>query len=386
MTDDTHLRPLETASSIWPGVVATVGIPLAPLLLGALVHEGRLSLAQTGAAATTEMLGIAVVSAVAGLLLRPRRLRIIAISASTVVCIANLLTPTFSAGAIILLRLVCGCCEGLLLWLTMGCLARAPLPARLTGLYVAAQSLVALVLASGLNAVVLPEHGAIGGYVALAGVAAVTAVVTLGMPSQYQEAARGDALGIPPPWGLVGLAIVFFLLAGLVGLWVYLGPIAARIGRAGSLGSAVTAAIGWKIGGGIAAAWLARRVTWALALLVGIAVLLLVTLSLLIPMTPAPFLAVISLLGFLWMFVSSYLMPMLISVDPTRRAALLLSGSGLIGGAFGPLMGSLVVGPAGAAGPLATAASMMSLALILTASLVFRASHRAPQIPSTFHA
>jgi hypothetical protein len=328
------------------------------------------------------MLGIAVVSALAGLMLRPRRLRGIALAASTAICVANLAMPTLSGGAIILVRLVCGCCEGLLLWLTMGCLARAAVPARLTGLFVAGQSLVALVIASGLTTIVLPKYGAAGGYLMLSAVAALTAVIALGMPSRYQEIARRSERISPPLWGVVGLTVVFFLLAGLVGLWVYLGPIAARIGRAGTLGTAVTAAIGWKILGGMAAAGLARNVAWEAALLVGIGVLMAATASLLLPMGPVIFIGVVSLLGFLWMFVSSFLMPMLISADPSRRAALLLSGSGLIGGAFGPLVASLLVGPAGAAGPVAVAALTMLLALTLLAVLVVRTVRRERELRS----
>jgi hypothetical protein len=71
-----------------------------------------------------------------------------------------------------------------------------------------------------------------------------------------------------------------------------------------------------------------------------------------------------------------------ISVAPSRRAALLLSGSGLIGGAFGPLMASLLVSPAGAGGPLAVAALMMLLALILLGILVVRSVRRGQELRS----
>jgi len=67
---------------------------------------------------------------------------------------------------------------------------------------------------------------------------------------------------------------------------------------------------------------------------------------------PYVFLAAAGGFGFLWMFASPFLVPMIIEADPTRRAAVLMGGVQLLGGSFGPLFASLFVTDADARGAL----------------------------------
>src|SRR5450755_1144861 len=70
------------AATIAVGINSLMVIGVMPILLGALADEHRLSAAGIGQAATLELLAMGVSTALAGMFLKPARLKLIGVAAS----------------------------------------------------------------------------------------------------------------------------------------------------------------------------------------------------------------------------------------------------------------------------------------------------------------
>ena len=103
---------------------------LQPLLLGALVHEQRLTVAELGLAATLELLAIGVTIGAAGTWLKLERLRAIAAAAVITSIAFNIGTVFASPFLFMLFRALAGVSSGLVLWMLFGMVARLNVPAQ----------------------------------------------------------------------------------------------------------------------------------------------------------------------------------------------------------------------------------------------------------------
>jgi MFS transporter, DHA1 family, inner membrane transport protein len=143
------------------GVTSGMVPALQPLLLGQLAAEGRISLAEIGQAAMLEALGMALAASIAGAMLPPRRLRAIAVGAVLTGLSVNVATPQLSGLSLAMLRGLGGISAGMLLWLWIGLLTRAALPARLIAIAVTLQASFQLALSSLFASYLLPWGGSI---------------------------------------------------------------------------------------------------------------------------------------------------------------------------------------------------------------------------------
>ncbi len=334
----------QSAAVMFVGIVGIMIAGLQPQLLGALEREGRLQAAQLGHAATAELLTMGLAVGFAGAWLKPSA------------------------------RAAAGLPSGILMWITLCVIARAPRPARWSGAYLTLQTLAQFLLATLLTAFVIERQGANGGWLALAGVSAAAGLVALAGPARLEPLPRPEGGGgLPPARGFVALAACFLYLAFIVGVWVYAEPLSKQAGHPPSVvGTAVSLSLAFQVAGGAAATLLAGRLRWFpvlaactvldLALLAGFASL----------PGPAVFLAASAAFGFIWLFLMPFLVPMTIEADPSRRAAVLLGGAQLLGGSLGPLMASLVVSDADARGALAFGAGCLVAGFALVAGLHLR--------------
>src|SRR5690349_21833291 len=100
--------PREIASAIALGLVSLLISGLMALLLGGRLEEGRLSAAGIGLTAMLEALSTGLVTGLAGVLLRPVRLRAIAVVATLLVVAADLATTRVSGVGVMAVRAVAG--------------------------------------------------------------------------------------------------------------------------------------------------------------------------------------------------------------------------------------------------------------------------------------
>lgn len=354
--------PVEMASAITLGVLALLVAGLLPLLLGALAEEHRLSTSGIGVAAMLEALSSGLVTGLAGIILKPRRLRLVAALASVALVVADLATVRTSGSSVFLVRTLAGVPEGLMLWIAIGLISRTQTPERWAAVLFTGMGITALGAATGLSAYVLPRFGANGGYVALACAAVLGIPLAAFLPNAFGTVpgSEASASGAPPLRGWVALLATLAIAAAMNGVSVYVLPLARQAGLEIAAGrTAISVGLACQMLGGALATVLAGRtryigVFWFCGLALGAT-----WMAYAIHAPTALFVGVIGLAGLCTGLVGPFFLPMTIEADPTRRAAMQSGAVQLLAGALGPLLAALVVGDRDTHGVLILAAVLL---------------------------
>ena len=364
----------EIAAALAFGVVGIMIPGLQPLLLGALLESGRLSAMQLGLVATAELLAMGAAAVLAGVLLKPERLRLIAVIACLLLATIDALTTRLSGADLIWVRAAAGLPSGVLIWIALSMIARSPLPERWAGIYLTVQTLTQFLWVTMLTALVMPHIGVDGGFLSLSLLCLAAILAAAALPCRYAALPGGTAEdpsgGLPNRRGWIALTAAFLYLAAIGAVWVYAEPLSHQAGHASTIiGAAVAISLAGQVAGGALATMVAGRVRWNhMLMLCGLA-----NLGVLAGLAGLPsealFLFLLGLFGFLWLFALPFLVPMAIEADPTRRAAVLLGGAQLLGASLGPLFASLLVSDADVRAALGLGAAALGLFLIITAAL-----------------
>ncbi len=377
----------ERPTALQLGVILLVGVcgvmiaGVQPLLLGTLAQEGRITAAQLGHAATAELLLMGAASAYAGARWKAERLRSIGVISALALAALNVATVWARGETVTLIRALAGVPSGVLIWITIAMIARAPTPERWAGIYLTTQTLAQFVLASVLTAWVISRTGANGGFVALAVLCMISAAAALALPDRLAPlVADSVASNMPNARGCIALAAAFLWMAFIVGVWVYAEPLSRQAGHAPTVaGVAVSLSLACQVLGGATATLLAGRLRWFRTLMFCAVVSVACLLAFAALPSPSLYLVTSAVFGFLWMFSLPFMVPMVIAADPTRRAAVLVGGAELAGGSLGPLFASFVVTDADARGALGFGA----LALAVTVAIALALRRRERTLPTT---
>ena len=324
------------------GCIGVLMLGLQPLLLGSLLEEHRLSVAQLTQAAMLEQLAMGVVAGALGAFAPPRHLRLLGgvgcllLAASNAGCLGG------SGLSLVLWRGMSGCGGGILLWIAAGIIAFSRTPARFSALFVGAQAAFQGALAALLPVTLMPVMGANGGLAALVVLSLASILLLRWLPSDLPDLAK-ETLG--RGWigvrACAGLLASFFFMAAIVGFWVFVEPLGAfqhispvvtRFADAANLAA--------QFAGAVLAIVLAQRLAGAVGtVLVASCAALLVTVAWVatVPHDSA-YLAALMLHGFVWSVGLSFYVPLLVRADPTRRGAMLLPGAQMLGGSAGPII------------------------------------------------
>ncbi len=339
---------VEIGAILFIGTVGVLILGLQPVLLGALAEEVKITASQLGLAATAELLTIGIAAGAAGAVFRPAGLRYWGVGTGLALAGLDALVGSQQGVAIIVNRAAAGIAEGIMIWITVGMIARSTTPARWSGVYLALQTFVQLGYSAVLPATVMVHHGAGGGFLVLSATALACCAVSLLIPPRYDELPKSaeDAAGPGAfsPRAIAVLASVFLFMAFIVGLWAYLEPIAAQAHLPARIAdNAVSLSLAAQVAGAATATFVAGRVPY-FPIFVGCTLVDLVILAIM-GTTPgaALFLGAAVVFGFLWLFVLPFQVPLAIEADPTRRAAVLLPGAQLLGSAAGPFLCSFAV-------------------------------------------
>ena len=372
------LSGVQAAATIGVGVNSLLFAGVMPVLLGALADEHRLSASGIGLTAMTEALAMGLSTAAMGLIRRPERLRLIGASASLGLGALNVAATVAAGGALMALRGAAGVAEGVLLWITVSMIARTVTPERWAGAFFTAQTLAQLVLAVVLAWIVAPLYGANGAFLALAGCSALGVIPALLSPPRFAPLPlNAGESEIPPPRGWLALAstLVFVSAAGAVG--VYLQPLAHQAGLGADVArTAVWVSLAAQVTGGALATALAGRVRYFTVFLMTTVVYLAVWFLFGRALPAWAFVAANAMAGLFGLFLGPFLVPMTIDADPSRRAAMRSGAAQLLGGAFGPLLASQVVGDNDVRGVLWLGVGLMLTGLGGVAALRFTAARR----------
>lgn len=365
---------------LYIGVVALLIAGLQPVVLGGLAEAGRLSASGIGLAATAELLAMGLACGVAAAALKPTGLRATLALACVGHALCNLASLWVADGALIGLRGATGLFAGVMLWATVGMIARSARPEYQAGIFVTVQTLAQLLLAALLPRTVMASWGVDGALAALAAISLTAAVAVLAAPREFAPLPKAEAGGgrlSPLAWA--GLAAVFLYMAFIVAIWVYLEPLAATVGLdPRQAHDAVAAALAMQVLGGFAATVAGARLK-ASHVLIGAGV---INLGLVTALSAHPsgmlFIGLVAVFGFLWLFVLPFQTVLLIAIDPSRRAAMQLGAAQLLGSSAGPLAASLLVGDADVGGAMTFAAGCLVAALALIVAVVAVRARRGP--------
>jgi hypothetical protein len=366
--------PSETAAGIAIGLVALLMSGLLALLLATLADEGRLSASGIGLAAMVEALSTGLVTGGASIVLRPVRLRTIAATSAAVLLVLDLATVRASGSSVLIVRALAGIPEGLMLWITVGVIARTVTPERWAAVLFTGLGLTQLAVATGLSALVLPRFGANGGYVTVALLVALAFPAAFFLPSRLGEVAGGGS-GAPPPRGWVALAGTLCMASSLLAVSVYVIPLARQAGLGVAVGrTAISVALACQMVGGALATVLAGRVRY-ITVFWACAIVFVATWWTYAIQAPAwLFIGMSGFAGLAGFIAGPFLVPMTIEADPSRRAAMQSGAVQLLAGALGPLLASLAVSDRNVHGVL-----ILALVLQLGGLAVATVLHRQAQ-------
>lgn len=368
--------PVQYATVLFVGVIGVMIAGLQPLLLGAMAVAGRIDAHQIGQAATAELLMMGIAGGLAGAFLKPHRLPLIAAIACAALAMANFATMGSSGDSFTLLRAAAGIPSGILVWIAICMIARAPMPEQWSGIFLTVQTLAQFLCAMLLSTTIVSLWGADGGFAFLAALSLSGAATAVFLPRSFADLVPGDGdavSGLPPLRGWFSLAACFLYLAFVVAVWVYSEPLSRQSGHAPEIvGYAISISLAFQVLGGLAATLLAGRIGWFAALL-GCAVINAAILAAFYVLPgEATYLALAALFGFLWLFALPFLVPMTIDADPSRRAAVLLGGVQLIGGSLGPFIAAELVTDTDARGALVFGAVCLAGSIAIAAALRLR--------------
>lgn len=369
----------ERAAVLAVGVVGVLIAGLQPQLLGALAIEGRVGESLLGHVATAELLAMGLAAGGAGFVLPVTRLRLTAGLAILVAAALDLLTPGATGGMLVAVRAATGVAEGVLIWLAIGLIVRSAEPARLSGVYLAVQTLAQFGIATLLGLYIVPFAGARGGFIALAVASLIGLIALPWMPGRYaplDHATAATSARIPAR-GLIALAGVVLYLAFVVAVWVYVEPLAGERGvPARTIAAIAPLSLAMQVvGAGLATLLAGRLPALPTLLLVGAANLVLLAIMA-TATSPTAFVAATSAFGLLWLFALPFQVPAVIAADPTRNAAALIGGAQLIGASAGPFAAALLLGAGTVMPVLWFGAACIVAALALTLAAATRAGHR----------
>jgi predicted MFS family arabinose efflux permease len=170
------------------------------------------------------------------------------------------------------------------------------------------------------------------------------------------------------PSSLSALASSLLMMAGIVGLWVYVEPIAGAIHIPERVVAfAIAASLGAQVIGAMIMVAVDRWVKPVAGLLAVAVAFLGVTAAFAWLPSQAAFVAATLAFGLLWTFAMVLALPLLLAADPSRRAAMYGPASILLGSSLGPLAAGTFATDTNIRPALVVAAALFVLAAIAVA-------------------
>ena len=182
--------------------------------------------------ATAEFVMIAIGSAIAGMLVSARHLRLK--SAILLIALAVLnYAMSFAAtpNEILLDRSLAGLVEGGAVAISIELIARSRHAERLGGFFISLQTLAQCILAAVLAMWIIPAMGSNGGFLVLAVVSLASLVISALVPGSYGElpSQPGNLDGVLSLRAILALLVIFTFFLFIGALWAFLEPLGATV-------------------------------------------------------------------------------------------------------------------------------------------------------------
>jgi DHA1 family inner membrane transport protein len=371
-------RPTATATVIaglFLGTVAFMITGIQPVLLGSLAEEGRLSEAALGRVAWLEVLALALASAIGPKVLRFGSARRTIAAACFALALANAVVyVSHDTRLLILSRLIAGLMEGLLLATTNIAITRATHPERLSALFLMVSAIPQVAASYLLPAMIMPRFGADSGF----GILFLLAVAGIGVAfligNEIQDAPPRKPTGqVWTPAVLIGLLGVILQNAGNGAGWEYQARVGENLHFSGHVvGTAIAADLIFQIAGTFAVAWIAWRLPFRIVLLLSCVIQAAILIAMSRVHAPYAYISVCAIFGMMWLGVNPFQVSLLVDLDKTRQAALLLASLQLVGFGTGPLICSFFVRPGNLEGAFWCAAGLVMASFVLYIVAILR--------------
>lgn len=367
-------------AALWVGSVGLLVLGLQPILLGALLNEGRVNFDQLALAATVEILAIGIGSVLSAFALGSGAIRTKALVFLVLAAVCDHATAaTTGPTSVIVTRGLAGLAEGALVAFAVELIARSRHPGRIGGYFVSFQTLGQALMAAMMALWTVGRWGAAGGFETMAVVALASLVVVFFLPRAYgvlpkpaDEAASG-LLRLAP---VTALLAIFCFYQFLGALWAFLEPLGGDAGiSADIVGLMVSFSLAAQILGATLSTVIEARLPFRPVVL--IAGLLAIGIALIIPLHPPAlvFWGLAMTIGFIWLFVVPFQIRLAVDADASRGAALLVPAAQLFGAALGPAGASAFVETGSAAGVAYYAAASAAASVVF---VIFNALVRRP--------
>ncbi|QUD90244.1 hypothetical protein [Phenylobacterium montanum] len=348
MTPDGLAAPQSTAPISTAAVVATVALGcigllllgIQPVVLGALQRAGRLSLPAMGQAAMVETLALGAVSAWMAARIPHQRLRLWGLGGALLLALGNGAGLFASGLAFVLSRALCGVAGGVLVWLATGLITRRQDASRINAIFLGSQAVSQGSVAALIPITVGPSLGANSGLWIIGGAAALALPLLLLVPRQLPElppeVRNATSLQLS---SMSGLAAIVLMMAGIVGLWVYVEPIARTHHIAeGLISLGIAASLAVQVIGAALMVGIGHRIKPVAGLMTtAIAFLVVITAFAWLP-SQGVFLAATMALGLIWVVALVLALPLLLAADPARHAPMYSPAAALLGSSLGPFV------------------------------------------------
>jgi hypothetical protein len=362
-------------ASLVVGSVGTLILGLQPVLLGALLSEGRVNFDGLALIATTEMLAIGLGSVTFALVLSARHMRVKAALLLIAVAVGQYLTAQATElVSLATIRIVTGLMEGGLIAIAVEYIARTDRPGRSGGWFVSVQTIAQSLLAAVLALAVIPEWGSAGGFELLAVVSVATLAAIPWISDDYgplrdTESATDAATSRLKPAAAVLTIFTLYLFIGAI--WAYLEPLGGQSGiDAATVGVMVSASLLAQVVGALIATMLEPHIRYPLVIGGAAIAGSLIAIGFAMGAGLMLFWLLALATGFLWLFVVPWQISMTLAADPSRKTALLVPAAQLFGAAIGPAGAAVFISatdyhPAAWFAAVAAASSFVFLGLLL---------------------
>jgi hypothetical protein len=351
---------LQAWATIAPGTAAMSVVGMQSLSLGNLVEAGHFSSRDSLTALLCELFCMGVAVAVAGTFLNARRLRLVYITAALGASVLNLAVAVVHGAGIVAVMAVEGAMSGLLIWITLGMLARRRHPEGWAAGFFMTQSAGQLVLGAMEVALFMPVFGPTGPAFAAALVLAASTLAAFALPNAYPAP---PTPGLPTAQGGLGLLALFLYVCGSAGAWFQMRGLLGAYQLPQDLGGVIVIAnLAGQAAGSAAGVLSVHRLSDAKVFVLSCLLAAAAWICLLMHPPMSVFVAAYALTGFAGILMGTRLFSFLTRLDPTRRAAQISALAQLTGAAAGPALG------AGLGGSIGLAIGSLALVLLLQAA------------------
>ena len=206
-----HNAPGVIGAAILVGAAALFVLGVQPILLAGLIEAGRLTNTGLGLAAMAEVLALAIGAAIGPSLMNTGAMRLRTAAMCLLLVAVNLGVQQASSPTWIYLdRAAAGMLEGVILGAALVVLTHTRQPDRISGLFLALQTLPQMIAAYLLPVWLMPRYGVEAGFVLLAMLAFIAAFGALGLADRVQF--HADEARPPLKWSPPAVLFVLAVL------------------------------------------------------------------------------------------------------------------------------------------------------------------------------